>query len=110
MFHCAQRPDRWEVTAELPGFKKEDVHVEVHQGVLHIRAESSSEKKEEGETEGVKWHKVESTMGSLHRAVKLPPSADLDKITAKSENGMLSVKVAKKAEAKGASPRKVPVE
>lgn len=109
----SQKADRWIVTAEVPGFKKKDVSVEVHDGILEILASSPVQvEEEEGGDDLVKWHKVERTMGSLHRAVKLPQSADLDQVKARLKNGMLQVVVAKKPgyDTREASPHRVPLD
>ncbi|PJF33196.1 MAG: Hsp20/alpha crystallin family protein, partial [Phototrophicales bacterium] len=42
-----EKDDQFEITAELPGIKKEDVHVQLHNGVLSIEAETNDEKTEE---------------------------------------------------------------
>lgn len=104
--HLPQKEDHFEITADVPGFKKEDVQVEVQNGVLVIKAENKEETKTDEEREGVKWHRVERRSGSLFRSVKLPPSADLEHINAKSEDGVLTVAVAKRPEA---APRRIAV-
>jgi HSP20 family protein len=104
-----QKPDHFEVTAEVPGFKKEEVNVEVSHGVLKITAEHNEERKDEGEKDGWKYHRMERSSGSLHRSIKLPASADVDRVTASADNGVLTINIAKKPEAMAATPKKVPV-
>ncbi len=53
---------------------------------------------------------MERSSGSLFRSFKLPPTADLERMAAKSENGVLTVVVPKKAEAIPTGPRRVMVE
>jgi HSP20 family molecular chaperone IbpA len=44
-----QKPEGFVITADVPGFAKDQVHVEVHDGVLTISAEKSEEKSEDTE-------------------------------------------------------------
>lgn len=88
--------DRFVVTAELPGTKKEDVTVEVHDGVLTIRGEKRSEREEKDE-----HHRhVERMFGSFSRSFSLPANADGEHIKAHFENGVLEVKIQKREESK----------
>jgi HSP20 family protein len=100
-----EKPDRYEVCAELPGYRREDVQVTVEGNNLQIKAERQSSTEtgsgdegggESGESGGVKWHRVERRSGSLFRSFRMPQNADLDKVSAKSENGVLTVLVPKK--------------
>ena len=59
--------------------------------------------------DGVKWHRVERSSGSLRRHVKLPPTANLDSVTAACDNGMLRVTVGKHPDAIDKGPRKITV-
>jgi HSP20 family molecular chaperone IbpA len=72
--------------AEMPGMDPDkDVHVAVVDGVLTIRAE----RKEEQKT----VHHSEFRYGSLRRSLRLPGNADVDKITATYDKGILTVTV-----------------
>ncbi len=94
---CAvQKPDYFEITADVPGFNKEEVSVEVHHGVLRIHAEKSEQtESDEPGKDGVKWHRVERSASSLSRQFKLPASADEARISARAEHGVLSVVIPK---------------
>jgi HSP20 family protein len=59
--------------------------------------------------DGMKWHRVERSSGTLRRHVKLPPTANLDNITAACDNGVLRVTVAKRPEAIESGPRRIAV-
>ena len=76
---------------ELPGFKKDDVKVQVEANVL------TEEKKEEKDKN---YHIVERRYGSFKRQFSLPEDSDVEKIDAKFENGVLELKVQKKEEEK----------
>jgi HSP20 family protein len=84
---------RYVVRAELPGLDSEkDVEVTVEAGILTIRAERGEEKKDA--------HRSEFRYGSLSRSVTLPAGADIDKITATYDKGILEVTVPMAGKAK----------
>jgi HSP20 family molecular chaperone IbpA len=59
--------------------------------------------------DGVKWHRVERSSGSLRRQVKLPASANLEGLTAAADNGVLTISCPKKPEAAAAGPRRIAI-
>ncbi|KAH7387550.1 hypothetical protein KP509_16G029300 [Ceratopteris richardii] len=78
--------------ANLPGLSKEEVKVQVQDGrVLQI----SGERKKEEVSHGEKWHRVERAHGSFLRRFRLPENAQVDKVSAAMENGVLTVTVPK---------------
>lgn len=91
-----EKENGFEVKADIPGVKKEDIKVTVDKDVLRINVESSSEKSEEKEEEGRKWHRYERSSQFVGRALRMPEGADLDKIRARYENGVLMLDVPKK--------------
>ena len=98
----AEADDHYTITAELPGVKKGDVTVEVHEGVLTIRGEKRSEREEKGEH----GRHFERTFGSFSRSFTLPGQADADHVDARFEDGVLTVEVRKTEAAK---PRTVAI-
>jgi HSP20 family protein len=91
-----ENDDKYVVTVELPGTKKDDVTVEVHENVLTIRGEKRNEREEEKEQRRY----VERTYGSFSRSFTLPSNADGERVSAAFRNGVLTVDVAKREEAK----------
>jgi HSP20 family protein len=87
--------DSFRVEAELPGIPPEAVEVSVTSGYLIVKGE----KKEEKEEKDVNYIRHESSYGSFYRQVALPETANFDKAEASFKNGILTVKVPKKAEA-----------
>jgi HSP20 family protein len=83
------------VSVELPGIEKEDLKVEVVEGVLTL----SGIKKQEtvSDEEGV--YRAERSYGEFKRAFVLPDSVDAGKIDAQYRNGVLTVTLPKKPEA-----------
>jgi HSP20 family protein len=79
---------------ELPGIKPEDVEITAENGVLTVRGEKKSERKEGEEN---RYHVVERTYGSFLRTFQLPQGIDEDQIKAEFEHGILSVHIPKAA-------------
>jgi len=89
--------DGFEVEVAAPGFDKKDFNIELDNDILTI----SSEKTVENETaEGERYTKKEFSYQSFTRSFNLPEDVDAEKITAKYKNGILSVVIPKKEEAK----------
>jgi HSP20 family protein len=91
------------IKAELPEVKKEDVKVEVLDGVLSIQGERTREKEEKGK----KFHKIERAYGTFVRQFALPTEVDATKVQAEYKDGMLNVHLPKTAAA--ARPKTVEV-
>jgi len=90
------------IKAELPEVKKENVKVEMLDGVLTIEGERSQEKEEKGK----KFHKVERAYGKFVRRFALPTEVEATKVQAEFKDGMLNVHLPKSA---GAKPKSVEV-
>ena len=90
------------VRTELPGLKREDIEVSLHDGALLISGERKSEKVEAG----VEVHRQERFFGKFQRALTLPTPVAADKITAQYKDGVLTVTLPKIEEAK---PKKIDV-
>jgi len=89
------------LTAELPGIAEDDIHISVEENLLSLTGERIFEKKEEGD-----YIRSERWYGKFSRSFRLPETADAEKISAELKNGVLTVKVRKKEEAK---PRQIAV-
>jgi HSP20 family protein len=85
---------------ELPGVRKEDVDLTVHQGNLRISAERKGT-----EEERRYWYN-ERRFGRLERVIPLPEAVDASHIDAELRDGVLHVTLAKKPEAQ---PMKISV-
>ena len=87
----AETDTHFEISAELPGMKKEDIQVDLENGRLSITGERSFRNEEEGKN----YHRVENRYGSFSRSFYLPDSIDEDSISAKYEDGILNITIAK---------------
>lgn len=92
------------VSAEIPGVKKEDIHVTIDGGMVMVRAEV---KQEDRQTEGDKVLRSERYYGSVARGISLPQDIDQSQAKAKYENGVLTLTLPKK---QGSSGQKLRIE
>lgn len=90
-----EEKDRLLVRADLPGIKREDVEVEVGEGVLTIRGE----RKHETETKDGKTYRMERSYGSFLRSFTLPAGVDAAKVSAAYKDGVLEITLPKVAAA-----------
>lgn len=88
--------------AELPEVKKDDVTVELENGVLTIAGERKAEK----ELKIRRVHRIERAYGAFRRSFGLPDDVDATNINAAFKDGVLTVAIAK---AEAAKPRKISV-
>jgi HSP20 family protein len=80
------------IKANLPGIKKENVKVSVHENRLTIEAHQEEKKEENSGT----IHRSERYSGTYLRSLYLPESVDSNNIKAKMEDGILSLTIPKK--------------
>jgi HSP20 family protein len=97
-----QEGDDLIVEVEVPGLKKEDLDITVEDGVLSISAEYKSNVDEEKSN----YHVRERRFGNVSRSFHLPSTADAENITATTKEGVLTLRIPTKEEAK---PRKITV-
>lgn len=91
----AEKKDRYELTAELPGVDKKDIDVTLDNGLLTISAESRFENKEEKEGRLIRQ---ERRYGKFVRSFNLGTDVKDDDIKAEFKNGLLTLTVPKTEE------------
>ena len=77
----------------MPGVKKEDLNVELHDGLLTLSGTRSARKTEKTD----KWHSTERTFGQFSRTFTVPENVSEADVQAHLENGELVVVVNKPA-------------
>jgi HSP20 family protein len=86
----------YQIKAEIPDVKKEDVKVTLEDGVLTIQGE----RKQEKEVKGKRYHRVERSYGRFVRSFTLPDVIDEEKVKAEFKDGILSLALPKSEKAK----------
>ncbi len=81
---------------EVPGVDQKDIDIRLENNTLTIRGERKLEKEEKEEN----FHRIERRYGSFSRSFTLPNTVDSDQVSAEFDNGLLKVRLAKRAEAK----------
>jgi HSP20 family protein len=79
------------VKMDLPDVKKEDIKVEMHNGILTIQGERKQEKEEKD----AKFHRIERQYGTFLRRFTLPTEVDEAHVAAEFKDGVLRVTVPK---------------
>ncbi|PYJ07402.1 MAG: heat-shock protein Hsp20 [Verrucomicrobia bacterium] len=97
-----QNNDNIVAVVELPGMRKEDIELSLHDGTLTI----SGERKEEASQENGNATRTERSTGKFRRSITLPTQVDVNKITASYKDGILTVTLPKAEEAK---PRQIQI-
>jgi HSP20 family protein len=88
--------DNFVVKAELPGLKKDEISLSLHDGSLSISGERKSEQK----YEAAEVYRAERFVGRFQRTVTLPTAVAADKVKAQYQDGVLTVTLPKTEEAK----------
>jgi len=89
--NITENDSEYTIKADLPEVKKDDIDVNVENGVLTISGERRVEKSADNEKE----HRRETFYGSFTRSFSLPENADAGAISAESKDGVLIVHVPK---------------
>lgn len=92
------------LTAELPGFSKDEVDVKVDEHTLEIKAERNAEK----ESKNKGYVQREQSRSVFHRAISIPQGIASSKVSGTMKNGVLELKLPKK-EPSSESTRRVPL-
>jgi len=86
----------YQIKAEIPDVKKEDVKVTLEDDVLTIQGERKQEKEEKGK----KFHRIERSYGSFVRSFSLPDVIEAEKVKAEFKDGVLNLHLPKSEKAK----------
>lgn len=98
-----EEADHYQILADLPGVKPEDVDVTMEKGVLVIKGQRKAESKEESDN----YKRVERVRGSFYRSFALPDTADVERISARSNHGVLEITIPKQPVVQ---PRKIEIQ
>lgn len=99
-FEVKETSEAYILKADLPGVTEAELEIAVHNNVLTVSGSRTAEERKDGES----FTLYERQFGSFSRSFALPELADGERVEAKLDNGVLTLSIAKKAEAK---PRKI---
>jgi len=97
--------EKFVLSAELPGVKKENIDLTVSDNFIHIKTNHQEEKIEEGEC----YVCQERTSSRFHRSFEFPEEINSDEVEATLENGILTISLPKKEEAPKENVKKLKV-
>lgn len=98
-----EEKDRFVIFADLPGVDPKDIEITMEKGTISIKGERRIDTEEEREN----YTRVERARGIFYRRFTLPDTADVEKISARSKNGVLEITIPKHERLQ---PRKITVE
>ena len=101
-FEVKETTEAFVLKGDLPGVVEADLDIAVHNNILTVSGVRQAEERKEGESFAL----YERQYGSFTRSFSLPDSADGERVEAKLDNGVLTLTIFKRAEAK---PRKIAV-
>lgn len=88
-----ENDEQFEIFADVPGLSEDELDITVNKHVLTIKGERTTENTER---DGDRFVRTERVSGKFERLIQLPESADLDKIAAKLDKGVLRLTVPKR--------------
>lgn len=94
--NISETEQAYELAFELPGLDEKDIQVNLQDHVLTV----TGERKEDRETQGKRWHRVEHRYGKFTRAISLPHDAAGNGVQAVYRQGVLTVSVPKVPESR----------
>ncbi len=84
--------DKLRIKADLPGVDKDNVEINIEDGILTIRGERKEEKEEKDKN----YYRRECFYGTFERSISLPAEVDIEKAEANYKDGVLEIILPKK--------------
>jgi len=100
--------DCYLIHADVPGFKKDEIQLNIKDGMLTLTGEHHQSKEERDPDR--KYHRIERSSGSLHRSIRLPDSVKQDEISASCEHGLLKIVLPKDERLENKKQRAITIE
>jgi HSP20 family protein len=88
--------DQLVLRADLPGLSRDDVEIEIKDGVLTVSGERKTDHEEKSEG----FYRVERAFGRFSRSLTLPDGIDAERVAAEFNDGVLEVRIPKPEETK----------
>ena len=99
----SENDESYTISVELPGVAKEDVEVELREGMLVVHGEKRSEREEKRE----RGRYLERSYGSFSRSFVVPPDADADRMEASFKDGVLKIRIPRSEQSR---PRQIEIQ
>lgn len=103
--NITETDDNFKLSLAAPGLAKEDFKISIDNDILSI----SAEKKEEKSSATEKFNRREFSFSSFKRSFSLPEHVDVEKVSAVYENGVMSLVLPKREEAKPKPAREIKI-
>ncbi len=103
--NVSETEKEYKIELAIPGFKKDDVKINLENDILTVSAENKNEKEEKNK----KFTRREFSYNSFSRSFQLPKAANGEKIEAKYEDGLLKLDILKKEEALAKSSKEIKI-
>ena len=97
-----ENDDNFQIIAELPGIKMEDVNISLADNILTLKGEKKNEISENKRN----FYRVERSYGRFQRSFSLPSTVDAERVQANLDNGVLTITLPKSEKAKA---REIPI-
>jgi Molecular chaperone (small heat shock protein) len=97
--------DGYKIALELPGVAEPDIHISASDGVVTVKGEKKTAREEQGES----WFFSERQYGAFSRSFRLPPDADAGKVEAHLKDGVLTIRVPRKAPKQAEAAARIPI-
>jgi len=94
MIDCREDDKNFIIAVEIPGIDKEDIHLDITENSIIIKAEKKHEKEKGSKEKGN--YKYAKTYAGFYQEVSLPENADIENIEAVHKNGVLKLIIPKK--------------
>ncbi|HET8700922.1 MAG TPA: Hsp20/alpha crystallin family protein [Nitrococcus sp.] len=98
-----EEPEHYVIDADLPGVRPEDIEIHMDHGMLTIKGTRTAQSQESGPH----YKRTERASGAFYRRFSLPDTADSERISARSELGVLQITIPKHEKLQ---PRRIKVE
>ena len=95
-----EEKDSWTLGAEVPGWNQNDINVEVHDGMLTLRGNKEESKEDNKENSKGTYSVREFHRKNFSRSFRLGEQVDPEHVSAKLNDGILTITLQKKEEAK----------
>lgn len=104
--NISELDDKFVLELAAPGLEKKDFNIALDKGQLTI---SASKETNTEENEAGKWTRKEFNFSSFKRSFQITDTVDAEKIVAEYQNGILTVALPKKEEAKAKEPKTIEI-